>query len=39
VSTLALDMDMAGLETRASEVIAAARDVSAALGAVAPVAR
>jgi IclR family acetate operon transcriptional repressor len=38
ISTLALDMDMAGLENRASEVIAAARDVSAALGAAAPAA-
>lgn len=33
ISTLAMDSDMAGLEARAPEVIAAAREVSAALGA------
>ncbi|MFC7533861.1 IclR family transcriptional regulator [Actinoplanes sp. GCM10030250] len=36
ISTLAMDMDMSGLEARAPEVIAAARDVSAALGAAVP---
>lgn len=39
VSTLAMDMDLAGLQARAPEVIAAAHDVSAALGAAAPTAR
>ncbi|HWS32244.1 MAG TPA: IclR family transcriptional regulator, partial [Actinoplanes sp.] len=36
VSTLAMDMDMTGLEERAPDVIAAAREVSAALGAAVP---
>jgi DNA-binding IclR family transcriptional regulator len=39
ISTLAMDQDMAGLEEHAAEVIAAARDVSAALGAAAPTVR
>jgi DNA-binding IclR family transcriptional regulator len=39
ISTLAIDLDMAGLEARAPEVMAAARDVSAALGAAAPTVR
>ncbi|GAA2877620.1 IclR family transcriptional regulator [Actinoplanes cyaneus] len=39
VSTLAMDMDLPGLRSRAPEVIAAARDVSAALGAATPTAR
>ncbi|GIE97606.1 IclR family transcriptional regulator [Paractinoplanes rishiriensis] len=39
ISTLAMDQDMAGLEEHAADVIAAARDVSAALGAAAPIAR
>jgi DNA-binding IclR family transcriptional regulator len=39
ISALAMDMEMTALEARAPEVIAAARDVSAALGAAAPTVR
>ncbi|GAA1770110.1 IclR family transcriptional regulator [Luedemannella helvata] len=39
ISTLTIVSDMAGLEQRAPEVIAAARDVSAALGADTPMVR
>jgi IclR family transcriptional regulator, acetate operon repressor len=39
ISTLAMDLDMTGLEARAAEVVAAAKDVSAALGAAFPTVR
>ncbi|GIF08941.1 IclR family transcriptional regulator [Actinoplanes siamensis] len=39
VSALAMDLDLPGLQARAPQVVAAARDVSAALGAAASTAR